>query len=47
MSAVFGIGFDRQYSLSASRDLGFEDSVEMVRGYHIAFDWMRNAKIIS
>ena len=46
MSVLFGIGFDRQYELSASRAVRFEDRVETVRGYHVAFDRMREAKII-
>ena len=46
MNGIFGIGFDRQYDLSASRGAGFKDSVETAKGYHIAFDRMRESKII-
>ena len=46
MGAIFGIGFDRQYDLLASREVGFKDGVDTVKGYTVTFDWMREAKII-
>jgi len=42
-----GITFDRQYDLGASREVGFHETVETVKGYTKAFDRMRVAKIIA
>ncbi|KAI9799136.1 MAG: hypothetical protein M1833_004176 [Piccolia ochrophora] len=38
--------FDRQYDLSAAREIGFREQVDTVAGYHLAFARMREAKII-
>ena len=38
--------FDRQYDLSRIREVGFQEKVDTVMGYHLAFDRMRRAKII-
>ncbi|KAF2155424.1 hypothetical protein K461DRAFT_292283 [Myriangium duriaei CBS 260.36] len=38
--------FDREYDLAASRRIGFEETVDTVKGYTIALDRMRDAKII-
>jgi len=37
---------DRQYDLSRIREVGFEEKIDTVEGYHLAFDRMRKAKII-
>ena len=41
-----GITFDRQFDLSACREVGFRESIETVKGYATAFERMRMAKII-
>ena len=47
MSGVMrSITFDRQYDLSACREIGFHDTIPTVQGYTVAFDKMRAAKII-
>lgn len=47
MSAIMGsITFDRQYDLSACRDVGFQEKTETAKGYHRAFERMRAARII-
>lgn len=38
--------FDRQYDLGAARAVGFEEEVDTVEGFRIAFARMREAKII-
>ena len=38
--------FDRQYDLSASRSVGFNEKIDTVGGYKTAFKRMREAKII-
>ena len=38
--------FDRQYDLSKARSVGFGEEVDTVKGYTMAFDRMRKAKII-
>lgn len=38
--------FDRQYDLSKARAVGFDETVDTVKGYTMAFDRMRAAKII-
>ncbi|PMD36059.1 hypothetical protein L207DRAFT_587088 [Hyaloscypha variabilis F] len=38
--------FDRDFDLGEARRIGFTESVDHVKGYHIAFDRMRAAKII-
>jgi hypothetical protein len=38
--------FDRNFDISEARRIGFKESVDHVKGYHIAFDRMRAAKII-
>jgi len=38
--------FDRDFDISEARRIGFTESVDHVKGYHIAFDRMRAAKII-
>ena len=38
--------FDRQYDLSRAREVGFTESVETVRGYEVAFERMRGARVI-
>jgi len=37
---------DRQYDLSRIREVGFEENIDTVKGYHLVFDRMRKAKII-
>lgn len=47
MAAIMeGITFDRQYDLSACREVGFNESVPTVMGYALAFDRMSKARII-
>lgn len=47
MSAIMGaITFDRQYDLSACREVGFEEKIETVKGYTTAFERMTEARII-
>lgn len=47
MSAIMGaITFDRQYDLSACRKVGFEETMDTVKGYTKAFDRMEDANII-
>lgn len=47
MSAIMGgITFDRQYDLSACREVGFQEKMETVQGYSRAFERMRSARII-
>lgn len=38
--------FDRDFDLGEARSIGFTESVDHVKGYHVAFDRMRAAKII-
>ncbi|KAK4506324.1 hypothetical protein PRZ48_000054 [Zasmidium cellare] len=38
--------FDRQYDLSAARKVGFEEKIDTVEGYRVAFERMREARII-
>lgn len=38
--------FDRQYDLSAAKDVGFAETIDTVKGYTISFERMREAKII-
>ncbi|KAJ9609946.1 hypothetical protein H2200_006275 [Cladophialophora chaetospira] len=38
--------FDRQYDLSAARAVGFTDTIDTVKSYHITFDRMKAARII-
>lgn len=38
--------FDRHYDLGEARKIGFTESVDHLKGYYIAFDRMRAAKII-
>ena len=38
--------FDRQYDLSNARSVGFEEKIDTVKGYKMAFQRMREAKII-
>lgn len=38
--------FDRQFDLGEARRIGFRESEDHVKGYHVAFDRMRAAKII-
>jgi hypothetical protein len=38
--------FDRQYDLSAVREIGFDEHVDTVQGYYTAFDRMKAARII-
>jgi hypothetical protein len=40
------IDFDRQYDLSKARSVGFKETIDTVKGYTIAFDRMRAAKVI-
>jgi len=47
MGLVFGyLIFDKEYDLSALRELGFKESTSTVGGYITAFERMRMAKII-
>ena len=47
MSGIMGsIDFDRQYDLSACREVGFREMVPTTMGYALTFDRMRSAKII-
>ncbi|KAL6719724.1 hypothetical protein ACLMJK_001645 [Lecanora helva] len=47
MSGIMGsVTFNRQYDLSASREVGFTETVSTVMGYALTFDRMRAAKII-
>jgi hypothetical protein len=39
-AAAGGMSVDRQYDLSACREVGFTEKVDTVAGYHIAFDRM-------
>lgn len=38
--------FDRQYDLSACREVGFEEKIDTLKGYELAFERMRIAKVI-
>ena len=38
--------FDRDFDFSEARRIGFKESLDHVKGYHVAFDRMRAAKII-
>ncbi|KAF8855381.1 hypothetical protein BDZ45DRAFT_793509 [Acephala macrosclerotiorum] len=38
--------FDRHYDLGEARRIGFTESMDHLKGYHVAFDRMRAAKII-
>lgn len=38
--------FDRQYDLSAAREVGFAETIDTVKGYTTAFERMREASII-
>ncbi|KAJ6071136.1 hypothetical protein N7499_009150 [Penicillium canescens] len=38
--------FDREYSLDAARSVGFNEYIDTVKGYHITFDRMVDAKFI-
>ena len=38
--------FDRQYDLSRSREVGFKERIDTSKGYEIAWDRMRAAKIL-
>ncbi|KIW67486.1 hypothetical protein PV04_06731 [Phialophora macrospora] len=38
--------FDRQYDMSAARAVGFTETIDTVKGYHMAFDRMKVAKVI-
>lgn len=38
--------FDRQYDLGAARKVGFEETIDTVKGYTTAFERMRGAGII-
>lgn len=38
--------FDRQYDLTAARSIGFEETIDTVKAYTVAFDRMRAAKVI-
>ncbi|KAI9807972.1 MAG: hypothetical protein M1825_005279 [Sarcosagium campestre] len=46
MEAIFGINFNRQYDLSAARNIGFIEEVDTIAGYYKAFDRMKEAKLI-
>ena len=46
MSLLMGIPFDRHYDLSACRQVGFNETVSTVKGYTLAFERMKHAKII-
>jgi hypothetical protein len=38
--------FGRQYDLSKARSVGFKETIDTVKGYTIAFDRMKAAKVI-
>jgi hypothetical protein len=38
--------FDRRFDLSEARRIGFTESVDHVQGYYIAFNRMREGKVI-
>lgn len=38
--------FDRQYDMSAARAVGFDETIDTVKAYTIAFDRMRLARVI-
>jgi hypothetical protein len=38
--------FDRNFDISEARRIGFKESIDHAKGYHVAFDRMRAAKII-
>ena len=38
--------FDREYDLTASKDVGFKETIDDVKGYEVAFERMREGKII-
>ncbi len=40
------IDFNREYDLSKAREVGFHEEVDTVEGYRIAFERMKNAKIL-
>lgn len=47
LGAIFAwVVFDKQYDLSVSREVGFEESAPTIKGYLTAFDRMKEAKII-
>jgi hypothetical protein len=46
MQAVMKGEFDRQYDLSAARDIGFDETIDTVEAYTRVFDKMRKARYI-
>ncbi|PNS21570.1 hypothetical protein CAC42_929 [Sphaceloma murrayae] len=38
--------FDREYDLSDTREIGFNETIETVKGYQIAFERMKDARIL-
>lgn len=38
--------FDREYDLTAAKEVGFKETIDDVKGFEIAFERMREAKII-
>ena len=46
MAVIMGITFDRHYDLSACRQVGFDETVSTVKGYTLAFERMKQARII-
>jgi len=46
LDAVFHCDFDRQYDLSAARDIGFDEKLDTVSQYLKVFDRMRELKYI-
>ena len=47
LAMIIGYGvFDREYDLSLVKEVRFQEQTSTVAGYHLAFDWMRKAKII-
>ncbi|TKA74369.1 hypothetical protein B0A49_02204, partial [Cryomyces minteri] len=47
MTAILNIPFRRDYDLSAAREIGFEEALDHVVAYTVAFDRMREARIIA
>ena len=46
MSVLMGIPVDRHYDLSIFRQVGLNQTVSIVKGYTLAFERMKHAKII-
>lgn len=43
---ILQIPFDRQFDLSSAREVGFQETMDTIRGYTLVFDRMRQARMI-